>query len=50
MQETAELKERLEKERVELERRLRQQIDQQQQQASDLDNQVRIRNIYVWKH
>jgi len=40
MQEVTELKERLEKERVELESRLRQQIDQQQQRASDLDNQV----------
>lgn len=40
MQETAELKERFEKDRVELESRLRLQIDQQQQRASDLDNQV----------
>ncbi|KAG0623771.1 hypothetical protein M758_3G200700 [Ceratodon purpureus] len=41
MQETAELKERLEKDRIELESRLRQQIDHQQQRASDLDTQVR---------
>jgi hypothetical protein len=40
MHETAELKERLEKERVELESRLRLQIDQHQQRASDLDKQV----------
>jgi hypothetical protein len=40
MQETTELKERLEKERVELESRLRRQIDHQEQRASDLDNQV----------
>lgn len=40
MQETAELKERLEKDRIELESRLRQQIDHQQQRASDLDTQV----------
>ena len=40
MQETTELKERLERERVELESRLRQQIDHQQQRASELDNQV----------
>ncbi|KAG0554177.1 hypothetical protein KC19_12G069700 [Ceratodon purpureus] len=41
MQETAELKERIGKDRVELESRLRQQIDHQQQRASDLDKQVR---------
>lgn len=46
MQETSELKEKLEKERVELESRLRQQIDQQQQRASDLDNQVHKKTPY----
>lgn len=47
MQETTELKVRLEKERTELETRLRQQIDQQQQRASDLDSQVHYTIIYI---
>lgn len=40
MQETAELKNRLERERTDLECRLRQQVDQHQERACDLDKQV----------
>lgn len=49
MQETTELKDRLQKERVELESRLRQQIDQQQLRACDLDNQVHNVILYIWE-
>jgi hypothetical protein len=41
MQETAELKDRLERDRSELETHLRQQVNQQQERACDLDKQVR---------
>lgn len=47
MQETTELKDRLDKERMELESRLRLQIDQQQQRASDLDRQVHNSIVHV---
>lgn len=42
MQETAELKERLERERADLESRLRQQADVQHERATELDKQVHL--------